>query len=141
METAVAGSFKFKPEIDALHEEFRDHDVLVLEPTVGWLYRPTADDLHGGGFRPLPTERGQDIRGVEERFLRAVERADFMYLFNPNGYIGSSTAFEIGYAIACGKPIFSLGQIDGMELAEGDIEMARFLENYIIQATPAKAGR
>jgi hypothetical protein len=33
--TAISGSFKFKPEIDALHDEFADAGVNVLEPSKG----------------------------------------------------------------------------------------------------------
>ena len=108
----ISGSFKFKPEIDALHEEFADYGVTVLEPTKGWLYVPGSPELSVPDiFRPLPSERGLDPGQVEGRFLSAVRKADFMYLFNQYHYIGASVAAEIGYAYGSRIPTFALNPL------------------------------
>lgn len=40
LSTCISGSFKFKPEIDRLIEEFQDLHVKVLSPEKGWLAVP-----------------------------------------------------------------------------------------------------
>lgn len=44
---------------------------------------------------------------LEKYHLRAIAEADFVWLYAPDGYIGLSAAFEIGYGVAIGKPIFT----------------------------------
>lgn len=106
----VSGSFKkFKPEIDRTIDEFRDHGVNVLAPAKGWLYIPpvrqySKKDLK---FRPLPSERHMTIRQIEDEFLRCIVRSTFLYVVNPEGYIGISVAFEMGVAFSSGIPIYS----------------------------------
>ena len=97
LKTVISGSFKFKPEIDQLHEAFSDHGVRVLEPTKGWLWTPTmAYEL--GAVRPLPNERGLTPFEIEERFLRAIDQSHFLYLNNP-----SSKRFSLSFFFAQNK--------------------------------------
>lgn len=43
-----------------------------------------------------------------ERFhLRAIKEADVVWLHAPGGYVGLSAAFELGFAKAINKPVFS----------------------------------
>jgi hypothetical protein len=109
LKCSVSGSFiKFKPEIDLIIDEFTDLKVTVLAPSKGWLYIPRrvfkAKDF---GFRPLLKERGMSIRQVEDDFLESIRESDFLYVANFEGYVGNSVSFEIGFAIACGVPVFS----------------------------------
>ena len=130
----MSGSFdKFKPQIDELHEAFADHGVRVLEPTRGWLSLPSRLILPTS-FRPLPSERGLSIREIEDRFLRAIDRADFLYIYNSEGYIGTSGALEIGYAVGKRKPIYAKEAIDFLELADYDLRRKAFLEEHIVIA-------
>lgn len=48
------------------------------------------------------------IDDLERWHLRALAGADFVVLHAPDGYIGLSGAYEIGYANAIQKPVFSL---------------------------------
>ncbi len=137
LKTAISGSFKFKPEIDALHDEFRDHGVTVLEPSKGWLWTPGMQ-VSPPPFRPLPAERGLNIREIEDRFLRAIDEADFLYVLCPKGYIGASTSFEMGYALAGETPVYAGESLDYLELAEGDLERKTFLESSIVIAGVAQ---
>ncbi len=137
LKTAISGSFKFKPEIDALHEEFFDHGVTVLEPSRGWLWTPGMQ-VSPLTFRPLPAERGLNIREVEDRFLQAIDEADFLYVLCPKGYIGASTSLEMGYAFAGETPVYASEPFDCMELAEGDLERKTFLESSIVIAGVAQ---
>ncbi len=47
------------------------------------------------------------VLDIEKHHLLAIAQADFLWLHLPSGYIGLSTALEMGYALAYNKPIFS----------------------------------
>jgi hypothetical protein len=138
LETAISGSFKFKPEIDRLHEEFADYNVTVLEPTRGWLYVPSGLYEYPSGFRPLPVERGMTIMAIEERFMRAVRRSDFLYLYDPGGYVGVSAAMELGCAFAHNIPVFASEPI-GFEYFDLDIAAYMYCNERITVASPHEA--
>lgn len=110
LKCVVSGSFrKFKQEIDTAIDEFTDYGVIVLAPDKGWLYIPphklyTLDDIN---FRPLPTEVDMSVRQIEDNFLDALSKSDFVYVVNPNGYVGNTVSMEIGFAIGLGKPVYS----------------------------------
>ncbi len=44
---------------------------------------------------------------IEDRHLRAMQAADFVWLHAPAGYIGRSAAMELGYAHALGVPVYA----------------------------------
>jgi nucleoside 2-deoxyribosyltransferase len=134
----ISGSFKFKPEIDALHEEFADYGVTVLEPTKGWLYVPTQRLIKPDQFRPLPSEVGMDAFEVEERFLAAVRRADLLYLYNKYQYIGNMAAYEIGFASALKKPVFAAESFSA-ENFEYEIGKLILWQSKVTVATVAEA--
>lgn len=50
-------------------------------------------------------------REAEKQYLQKLESADVIYVVNLNGYVGPSVLFEIGYAIAKGKTVYSLEPI------------------------------
>lgn len=135
---AISGSFKFKPEVDALIDAFADIGVQVLEPTRGWLALPSGL-VTPPEFRPLPAERGMNAIEVERRFLRAVERADFLYVANLFEYIGEMAAYEIGYADRSCKPIYTHKPSDFSMLAEGDLERMAYLQQRLVHASPTEA--
>lgn len=110
LKCVVSGSFsRFKAEIDRTIEEFRDLGVGVLAPDTGGFIKPTHHILTLGqySFRPLMTEKGMSARQIENSFLNAIKRSDFQYIENPDGYIGNSTALEIGVTLAYGLLSFS----------------------------------
>jgi hypothetical protein len=110
---SISGSFrKFKPEIDKLIDDFAELGVHVRAPAKGWLYKPHIIVAEWADFRPLPQEVGLSPRQIEDTFLDAIRRSDFLYLANPEGYMGSSASLEMGFALALGIPVFSLAAID-----------------------------
>ncbi len=46
------------------------------------------------------------IRELELFHLRAMREADFIWLHDPAGHIGLSTAYELGFASALCKPVY-----------------------------------
>ena len=46
--------------------------------------------------------------GLTHEHFAWIRKADACYLFNKDGYIGTSVTLELGYATALGKPVFAL---------------------------------
>lgn len=121
LSTCISGSFKFKPEIDRLIEEFQDLHIRVLAPEKGWLYIPRYR-ISPPKFRPLPSEKGIPIKQIEDDFLRKIKIATFLYVANIGGYLGNSANFEIGFALGNEKPVYASEKINNIEndLAYGE---------------------
>ena len=129
----VSGSFsKFKPEIDALHEEFLDHGIKIIAPDKGWTGVEFARSkiIFPAGFRPLPSERGMTPAEIEQEFLRCLGRAHFLYLHNQDGYLGNSAYFELGNAIAATKPVYAKEQLV-YETEFEDLSQWISIRNYV----------
>jgi hypothetical protein len=137
--TAISGSFKLKPEIDGLIDQFTGLGVKVLEPTKGWLWTPRMQ-ISRPTYRPLPDEQGLGIREIEDRFLEAIAVADFLYIYSQEKYVGLSTSFELGNALARQPeiPIYTAEPIAPI-LAEGDLEHLHYLESRLVIAGVAEA--
>lgn len=131
--TCISGSFKFKPDIDLLIEEFQDLHVKVLSPEKGWLVVPRYQILRPG-FRPLPSEKGMTVRHIEDGFLRHIESATFLYVGNFEGYTGLSTFLEIGFALGTNKPVYCVNEIKRNE--ENDLWFEEVLKESIKAMTP-----
>ena len=57
------------------------------------------------GFVHLKGERGTP-KQLQEKNFAAITRSSFVLVVDPDGYVGSSTAMEIGFSIAKGIPVF-----------------------------------
>jgi len=62
-------------------------------------------------------EKSFDEEFLERHHLLAIKQADFLWVYAPEGYMGRSTAFEIGYALASNVPVFSMQPIDDPGIA------------------------
>jgi NTP pyrophosphatase (non-canonical NTP hydrolase) len=102
----VCGSFRRDP--DALR---RDCDLLAAHGCER--LSPSDLDFVGvdRGFVFSEPERGVPPRQIESGHLRAMERSDFVWLHAPDGYIGRSSAMELGFARALGVPVFSSAEV------------------------------
>jgi hypothetical protein len=97
----ICGSKRFKEEIQSFSRRLRDLGVCVYEPTL----HQGADEWAG-----LSEEyKALVIKGLTlDHFVRKMQLADVVFIFNKDGYIGISTTMEIGYAVGMGKPIYAL---------------------------------
>ena len=114
MKCAISGSFKkFYAEICQAYEIFEQNGISVLSPRKSTVVNPAEE------FVILASD-GVDasIKQIEDRHLEAISESDFLYLVNPRGYVGSSAAFEMGYAIDRNKRVYSLCKIEDMMLRE-----------------------
>lgn len=139
VKAVISGSFKYKPEIDKLIDVFTEQDVEVLEPTKGWLILPPTELLtirRQGRLRPLPSEENLTARQIEDRFLRAIDKSDFMYVMNIEGYIGLSTAMEIGYALLKPIALYARQPLDLEATEIPDLEMRSLLRESFTVLDP-----
>ena len=100
--TTISGSLrKFLKEISDYYLEFESHGVKVLSPKISKIKNP--DDQ----FIYFEEDGNKPIKYIEKNHLLNIAQSDFLFVVNPNGYIGNSTLLEIGYALAKNIKIFS----------------------------------
>ena len=105
-ETVISGTFRRDPDgLKALYQELQDLGFRVLSPTNVNIV--TEVD----GFVYMQGEQTQPPEDIESRHLQAIQDAQFVWLHAPGGYVGLSAALEVGFAKACGIPVFCATQI------------------------------
>lgn len=96
----LCGSGKRRDEIFAAADLLRDQGALVLAPP---LHR--IDELCEG----RPDEcRELAWKGATFAHLNRIEKADVVFIVNPDGYVGPSTTLELGYAVALRKLVVAM---------------------------------
>lgn len=96
---------------------------------------PKAEDLNEGEFNKMSPETQRKLRkGLTIEYFNYIERADAVFIYNKDGYIGNSTTMEMAYAYALRKPVYALTKaleiekdtlFDGYSISPE--ELARFL--------------
>jgi nucleoside 2-deoxyribosyltransferase len=61
-----------------------------------------------------------EARDAITRHLERMDRAECIFVFNKDGYLGNSVVMEIGYAYAQRKPVYVLAPIQDPFLGSGD---------------------
>lgn len=101
----LCGSKRFKPEIRKFAQVLQRSGVLVYEP-----YLHTASKVWE---ESLPEdEKRFAILGLTHDHFYKIRMADVVFLYNKNGYCGNSMTMELGYAVALGKPVYALSDMD-----------------------------
>jgi len=104
-EVVLSGSFRRDVEgLKIIHEELTDLGCRVLSPA---LVEPSKEI---DGFVYMTGEEVETPERIELKHLDAIERASFVWLHAPEGYVGLSAALEVGFAHAQGIPVFSRAQ-------------------------------
>lgn len=130
----ISGSFqRFLPEILIKVKECKEQNINVLSP------QATEANGEYNGFIFLRNDKGTP-KDIEINHLTAIRNSDFLYVVNPNGYIGSSVTLEIGFAIAHAIPIFCLESpkeyILSQFINEVQPSIQRIVEQSFIQVLP-----
>ncbi|MBI4096768.1 MAG: hypothetical protein HY425_03580 [Candidatus Levybacteria bacterium] len=97
---AIAGSFRFKPDIDALIGDINAQEISVLAPPKGNVMKKKDD------FKILEGNLDLGEADIEAAFIQEMSEADALYIYAKDGYIGRSVKAELRFAIECGIPIF-----------------------------------
>lgn len=101
----VMGSFKYKSKIDKVIKELKNLGAKVRAPEEGGLYKYNPEltgqliDIDAGklDFFPLLSERQLKIGQIENDFLNKIRISDFVYIVNPDGYMGETVSMELGF--------------------------------------------
>ena len=98
----ISGSFRKDPGgMARLFRELETNGCRVLSPlTLDFTNTNTE-------FVTAKNDESYSVSELERYHLRAIREADFIAVHAPEGYVGTSASFELGYAVALGKPIFS----------------------------------
>ncbi len=59
------------------------------------------------GFVYMEGEEKETPDKIEQMHLLAIQKANFVWLHAPDGYVGSTAALEIGFANAAGVPVYA----------------------------------
>lgn len=100
----ICGSRRFKPEIREFAKKLKESGVVVYEPY-----------LHEGGDKrdQLSQEYKNFVAlGLTHDHFYKIRMADVVFVYNKDGYAGNSTTLEIGFAVALGKPVYAMSDID-----------------------------
>lgn len=99
MRVTVSGSFNrhYEAICEAI-ERLKTRGFTVVSPEI------TEIRSREKGFVYLTHDTGSPAT-IEMQHLSAIRNSQFLYVVDPNGYIGQSTALEIGFAVSLGKPV------------------------------------
>lgn len=102
LNATVSGSFRRgMPQVRDAVFELTDLGINVLSPA-----DPRIVDQYGE-FVFVASDRLRSINLVQRRHLAAIQASDFLWLVDPEGYVGISSSLEIGYATCAGTPVFA----------------------------------
>lgn len=95
----ICGSRRFKKEIREFADKLKKAGVVVYEPILN-------DDPK---INELPEHfRRFAFLGLTYHQFSSIRKADVVYFYNKNGYLGNSSTLELGFTEALGKPIYAL---------------------------------
>jgi hypothetical protein len=107
MKCVIIGSFKkHYSDMVSLIESLHKQGIVVSSPQKSWIVDEAQDfvmlasDTQNKDIPPT-------IHYIESRVLKCIDESSFVYLYNPEGYVGVSTAFELGYAVSKNIPVYS----------------------------------
>lgn len=92
----LCGSTRFKDDLFRVQKELTLEGNIVI--SVGLFGHSGDDEEWTAGTKEM----------LDDMHLSKIDMADEIFVVNPGGYVGESTAREIGYALSCGKPVRSL---------------------------------
>lgn len=115
--TTISGSYRKYPEsVDAAMRTFSSLGVQVLSPpsmqvvsSVDGFVSLQEDPIQRLDLAPH-ADLASLMRTVEQSHLQAIVQSDFLWLSVPEGYLGPSTAFELGWSLAHGVPVYALAE-------------------------------
>jgi nucleoside 2-deoxyribosyltransferase len=95
----LCGSRRFKKEIRKLEKKLQEKGIIV--------YAPFLNMNRGIDTLELDLKR-YAFTGLTLHHLEYIRKADVVFIYNKNGYMGNSSTMELGAAVVLGKPIYAL---------------------------------
>jgi NTP pyrophosphatase (non-canonical NTP hydrolase) len=101
-DVVISGTFRKDFEsLRRVFEEFRDLGCKILSPS------NVSIVSEQDGFVYMKGEEMETPEKIEDRHLIAIQKANFVWLHTPEGYVGPSAALEVGFAHAAGVPVYA----------------------------------
>ena len=92
----LCGSTRFKDDFFRVQKELTLEGNIVI--SVGLFGHSGDDEVWTAGTKEM----------LDDMHLSKIDMADEIFVVNPGGYVGKSTAREISYALLCGKTVKSI---------------------------------
>ena len=109
----LCGTYRKDPEgLRRTFEKLRDLGFAILSPANPFI------ESEKQGFVYMQHENTHAPHQIENRHLDAIQRADFVWFFAPNGYVGPTGALEVGFARANGIPVYSDSPLNDVTIKE-----------------------
>lgn len=115
----ICGSRRFEKEIRKFAKDLKKSGVVVYEPILNQDRR--IDNLP-------PNLKRYAFLGLTHHHFSFMRKADVVYFYNKDGYMGVSSTLELGFAEALSKPIYSY--------SDKDLESVRWVLSNEIIKTP-----
>lgn len=97
----VSGSFhRHLHAISSAVADLTALGVKVLSPADPRIVDSMSDD-----FLFVASDRVRSVRLVQDRHIESIRASDFLWLVDPDGYVGQSASMEVGFAVASDVPI------------------------------------
>jgi hypothetical protein len=97
----ISGSMRrHLAEMSAAAQALEAQGVVILSP------RSFEQRSETDGFVFVAGDEGTEAQ-LESRHRQAIDRASFVWLVCPQGYVGTSATLEVGYAAALDVPMFA----------------------------------
>ena len=95
----ICGSRRYKPEIRAFAKKLAAKGIVVFEPILNTnpKIRELENDLKNYAFMGLTWHQ-----------IELIRKANVVFIYNRDGYMGNSSTLELGAAAALGKTIYAL---------------------------------
>ncbi|TRZ47065.1 hypothetical protein D4S03_11645 [bacterium] len=95
----ICGSRRYRMEIRKFAKKLRSEGVTVFSPILNTNteIKNLPDDLKRYAFL-----------GLTWHHIEFIRKADIVFFYNKDGYLGNSSTLEMGAAAALGKPIYAL---------------------------------
>jgi nucleoside 2-deoxyribosyltransferase len=114
----ICGSFRFYEEMVQLRNALQARGILCEWPLPGPHCAPQA-------------MTADEARDAITQHLERMDRAECIFIFNKDGYLGNSVVMEIGYAYARCKPVYALAPLHDpclMPLVHAVVSIAELLQ-------------
>ena len=101
MECSIIGSFrKYYEEVTQIIDIFKKTGIDVLSPKKSEI----TDEIDN--FVILQSDKAKEPIEIQLITLNRILRSDFVYVYNPSGYVGKTTCYELGKIEQKNIPIF-----------------------------------
>jgi hypothetical protein len=129
MNVTIIGSFrKYYDDICSVIQMFEQNGIRVLSPKISFIVK----DLDG--FVVLKSDNSSNKPyEIQQKVFDNIEKSDFVYVWNPGGYVGLTTAYEIGRVAEKGLCIFFKEKVRDLPIyiSEDYIKSPEQFVNYL----------